>query len=182
MVIGSVLTADGRPLSNATVTMTPASGYAAGRLFPLAPPACGEGADCAALIPSGIGAPEVEWPRPFQTTTGLDGSFTLAVDYCQPPSYCFYDLTVRPQDGTSFPWVVRPQRQYGPRALPLEPLIVPAPYYLNLTLEDSFANVLAGAVVQAFSFSDGFAVAIGDALTDESGHFTMMLSTAFAAN
>jgi hypothetical protein len=180
MVMGSVLTADGRPLSNATVTMTPASGYAVGRLLPVARPICTT-APCA-LLPSGIGLPEVEWPRPFQTTTGLDGSFTLAVDYCQAPSFCFYDLTVRPQDGTSFPWLVRPQRTYAPGALSLEPLIVPAPYYLNLTLEDSFSNVLTGAVVQAFSFNDGVALAIGDALTDENGHFTMMLSTAFAAN
>jgi len=162
-VTGSVVTADGRALANATVEFTPAAALAPGRF---ASPAASTGAVAEDL-----------WPRPFTTTTATDGSFTVALD-----PFGQYDMTVVPQDGTNFPWSVRTNIVTTALPLQLSTLVVPPPFFLDLTLEDANENPLTGAVVQAFGFtSDGVAVGIGDALTDSNGNFTMMLSTAFAS-
>ena len=184
-VSGSVVTGDGRPLANASVDFTPA----------------------AAMAPSRFATPtlvsplaEVEWPRPFTTTTGALGGFRVEVNPGQ------YDLTVRPQDGTQLPWLVQPGLGVGtggvaldasPPATPaslvtvpgqiLEPLVLPAPFFLSVTLEDPLGSPLEGAVVQAYAFytppkASPVAVAIGDAVADSNGHFSMMLTSAFASN
>lgn len=154
---GSVLTGDGRPLANASVDVTPA----------------------AALAPSRFSSPVAEdrWPRPFTTVTGAEGAFSVDVDPGE------YDLTVRPQQGTGLPWLVRPDHVApvaGPLAL--EPLAVPAPFFLGLTLHDPADNPLVNAVVQAFAFSGGVALPVGEAMTDDQGHLLMPLTTAFARN
>jgi hypothetical protein len=156
-VSGAFITADGRPLANASVDFTPAS----------------------ALAPSRNASPAAVagWPRAYTTTTDVHGGFSIAVD-----PYARYDMTVRPQDGTAFPWVVRPDRTFTAGELPLEPVVVPAPFFLSMTLHDPYDTALSGATVQAFSFWHGSAVAIGEALTDDTGHFTMMLTTSFPAD
>ena len=173
-VTGSAKTADGRPLANATVVFTPAAALAPGRLQP-------------PTASFSIAQPEDLWPRPFTTTTGAAGAFSVNLD-----PYAQYDVTIQPQGGSNFPWVVRPNLYVFPGMLPIEPVVVPAPSFLDLTLESPLTTnntpvYLAGAVVQAYAFYNGcvppeecpVAVAIGDAITDVNGHLTMMLSTSF---
>ena len=63
-----------------------------------------------------------------------------------------------------------------------EPITVPAPYVLSLVLLDPNQNPLSGASVEAYAFSSGVALNIGQAVADANGHFTMMLTTAFPTN
>jgi len=167
-VTGSVVTADGRPVANAAVDFTPAAVFANG-LRPLPP------------VPN-LPIQHDLWPRPASTTTGAQGTFSLPIDPTTSGAPALYDITVRPQDGTNFPWVVRPSR-LAPPSGQFEPIVVPAPYFLSVSLEDPDGNALSNAVVQAFAFTAaGVAVAIGEATTDVSGHFTMMLSPSLPAD
>ncbi len=158
-VDGVVRTADGRPLANASVDMTPASRLSSGRVL---------GRDTPSVF-------EDSWPRPSSTTTGESGTFHLDVDPGE------YDVTVRPQPGTGFPWLVRPDHLVmAPTTL--APLVIPAPVPLDLRIHGSVPPAdfpLVSVTVQAFSFYNGAAVAIGEATTDADGHLRMMLSTAF---
>ncbi len=154
-VSGSFVTGDGRALAAASVDFTPASALAGRAIL------------------------RDQWPRPFTTTTDVTGAFSIAVDPGE------YDITVRPQDGTGLPWLVRPDHIVMNGMQSLEPITVPAPFFLSATLHipepaDTSAELpVTQAVVQAYAFSNGVALLIGDALTDDDGHFTMMLSTAF---
>jgi hypothetical protein len=159
-VSGTFVTGDGRPLAAASVDFTPA----------------------AALAGRPTTNPIDQWPRPFTTTTDLSGGFSVAVDPGE------YDITARPQDGTGLPWLVRPDHVIWSGIKRLEPVAVPAPFFLSVTLHipdpsnPSTEYPLSEAVVQAYAFSNGAALLIGDALTDEDGHFTMMLNTLFPSD
>jgi hypothetical protein len=138
---------------------------------------------------------EDQWPALAMATTADDGTFVAGVS---PNGQ--YDLTVIPAGGTAFPWLVRPDHIYLPHApddgsatsdvasavtspaVTLEPLVVPPPAVLELTLHDYTDTPLTQAVVQAYAFAGGAAVEIGEALTDNNGHFMMTLSTQFATN
>ena len=161
-VTGSFITADGRPLASAEVILSPA-GALAGRLRP------NSGVPLAPIA-------RATWPRPFTTTTSVDGSFRVDVDQGE------YDMTVHPEPGTNFPWVVSPDLLVGDAGRTLEPVIVPVPFFLAVTLEDHTKQPLRNAVVQAYSFWNGFALPIGAAMTDANGQFTMMLTTSFPNN
>lgn len=164
-VTGRIVTADGRPLANAEVDLA-----ASALLATSVPPA-----------PLQPFAQDL-WPRPFTTTTNANGEFSVEVD---PASE--YGMTIKPQPGTNFPWVVRPYfAVYAPRAL--DTVTMPAPLVLGATLQDSTGtgSPLANAVVQAYSFwksnQGPVALAIGEAMTDANGQFRMMLTTSFPSN
>jgi hypothetical protein len=177
-VTGRIVTSDGRPLANADVDFTPAAALVLG-LNPATPPQNQE--------PFVTFTARDTWPRPFTTTTGDEGSFSIEVDP-ETGGEFQYDLTVRPQMGTGFPWIVRANHIYAAGMAPLETLVVPPPYPLSVTLRDPNENPLANAIVQAYAFTPvvvgvgtnkvtyPVAVAIGEAMTDASGHFGMMLT------
>lgn len=156
---GSVRVADGRPLAGATVSFTAAA-------FLLTDP----------TAPS-----PVDWPRSFQVMTDPQGNFSTQVDAG------LYDITVRPVDGSRFPWIVYTAQSFTQSfgALPLR-LKVPAPSLLSLTIQDPNSNGLSQAVVRAFAFApctpigtgqcNDVAVQIGEALTDATGSFEMFLA------
>jgi hypothetical protein len=115
-------------------------------------------------------------PRGAQTMTGADGSFALALD---PGAY---ELRVRPQDGTRFPWVVQ-SLLVGPTPVTLATVTVLAPVYAGLTLLDAYGNPIVDAIVRAYLLpaqgSAGAlpaAVEIGEAITDASGQYEMYLA------
>jgi hypothetical protein len=159
-IAGMVSIADGRPLVNATVDLTPTASLLTSSLPQLA---------------------QVDWPRPFEVMTGPDGSFSASVD----PG--MYDVTVRPVDGTRFPWIVSPAHLFS-NSTTLDHLYVPAPAPLGVTLHDPLGdNPIAQAVVRAYAFAsctalpggapcNGVALQIGQGFTDENGSFQMFLS------
>jgi len=168
VLTGSAVTADGRELANAGVDFTPAAALAPNRY----------------AIPT-FASSEDAWPRPFTTTTGIHGEFTVQVD-----PFAEYDMTVRPQDGSGYPWLVRPDHSFqltsvaasvgaSSKAVVLESVTVPAPNFLSVTLHDVNETPISSAVVQAYAFNDGVALPIGEAIADANGHFTMMLTTSF---
>jgi hypothetical protein len=145
VVSGTATVADGRPLSAATVEAVPVG--------------CASGTSGSCL------------PREASATSGVDGSFQLALDPGQ------YLLRVRPVDGTSLPWTIRPL-SVGAEDEPtvLAPVTVPAPIAAGLTLLDPTGAPLARAQVRFFSIaSQGPAIEVGRARTDGSGRFEMYL-------
>jgi hypothetical protein len=156
-VTGTVLIADGRALANATVDLTPAASLLASLPLPVA---------------------QVDGPRPFEVTTAADGSFSASVD----PG--MYDVTVRPVDGTRFPWIVSPAHTFSKSNTKLDRLFIPAPVPLSLTLHDPLADLpIAQAVVSAYAFTscspapcNGVALQIGQGFTDGNGSFQMFLT------
>jgi hypothetical protein len=158
-VTGSAAVADGRPLAYATVSFAPAA-------FLLTDPSAPAAAD---------------WPRSFQVTTDANGNFSAQID---PGTY---DITVRPVDGTRFPWVVATALSFPqpPGACPLS-FSVPAPSLLSLTLQDSTGTAVKQAVVRAYAFvpctpvvteqCNDVALQIGEAYTDTNGSFEMYLA------
>lgn len=170
VVSGSFVTADGRPLANATVDFLPSALL----VVPTLPT-------------GGTITPPSQWPRPATTTTGAAGGFSLEVD---PGTY---DITARPQDGTNFAWAVAPGFFIPPpngnlttAIPPLAPFVVPAPAVLDVVIEDPDGINLPGAIVQAYAFTScsapsssycqPVAVPIGEAMTDAQGEFVMLLS------
>jgi hypothetical protein len=156
---GSVQVSDGRPLAGATVNFAPA----------------------AFLLTDPSAPAAVDWPRSFQVATDVHGKFSVQVD----PG--LYDVTVRPVDGTKFPWIVDTALDF-PRPLRAPPLTlsVPAPSLLSLMIEDPTGNPLTQTIVRAYAFApctpaqteqcNDVAVQIGEALTDATGTFEMFLT------
>jgi hypothetical protein len=176
VLTGTVVTADGRPMAGAEVEFTPSAALA-----PSLNPA-GLGSSAPATPFTTLTAQDA-WPRAFHTTTGAAGGFRMEVD-----PYSQYDLTIRPQGGTGFPWTVRPNHMLYNQDLNLGPIVVPAPFFLSLALHDPSDQALVSAVVQAYAFTSvstngvttSVALPIGEALTDANGQFSMMLTTSFA--
>jgi hypothetical protein len=121
------------------------------------------------------------WPRTVTTTTDATGSFSMLAD----PG--MYDIVVRPQDGTGFPWVTRRSvpvaLQPPPQALAIP---IPAPVLFDLTLEDQEHNLVVGAIVRAYATPPGAVpvtlggpaaqIQLGAWLTDSQGHFPMAVA------
>ena len=142
-----ITVADGRPLAGATVEVVPT--------------------ECATLA-----ADPTCLPRPAQTITAADGSYSLSLD---PGAY---KLRVKPVEGTRFPWVVQPL-SVDPSTTMAPPTVVPAPVYVGLQLVDPFAaNPMQGAVVRVYQTptTGGLPFEIGAAITDGNGHFDMYLA------
>lgn len=117
-------------------------------------------------------------PRPARVTTARDGSYQVAVD---PGTY---DLSVQPAAGTRFPWVASTTRTVGKGSVELDPVFVPAPIRVALTLRDPAGNPLSGALVRAFAASSLQPTSdpkrplyeVGRAFTDVNGRFEMFLA------
>lgn len=109
-------------------------------------------------------------PRAGQTITGVNGSYTLRLD----PGV--YTLRARPADGSALPWVVRPLTVGSATVTPGPDIVVPAPSYASLVLQDFKCNPVVEGLVRMYETpSSGSAYEIGEALTDATGHFDMYL-------
>ncbi len=161
-VRGRAVVADGRPLAAAIVEALPTQCMA----------------DMDAAIVRDSTAPC--WPRPARTTTATDGSFALGLD---PGGYL---LRVRPADGSHLPWVMQ-SIMVGSGSMDLVPVMIPAPVHLTMTLVDGTlvdglpecsGNCVGNAVVQVFTDppQGSWAIELGQAITDTSGHFEMDLA------
>jgi hypothetical protein len=164
---GTVKLADGRPLAGATV-----EAHAAASLAGTVVPAIGR-------------VDRRRSPRPVGAVTDASGAFSLSAD---PGTY---DVVVRPQDGTGFPWVTITSQSVAAGgdlsfAPPGSAIVVPAPIRIDMTLEDAELNSVTGAVVRAFSVEGAATpsspggplpqVEIGAWLTDSEGHFSMFVA------
>lgn len=133
------------------------------------------------LVPAAtqaVGTASWALPRAAAAKTARDGRFEVAVD---PGTY---DLTVLPAPGTRLPWVVSTSRTVGHGSVELEPLLVPAPVRVALTLRDPAGNALAGALVRAYAPSARQPAGgarrpvyeVGRAWTNANGRFEMFLA------
>jgi len=155
---GTLVAADGRPLSQATIEAIPAA--------------------CAPL-PGGLDdSPFLSTiaclPRPAQTASAADGSFSLALDPGQ------YLLRARPADGTGFPWVTR-SISVANEPVTLGRIVVPLPVSLGLRLVDPTmnGNPIVQALVSVYSLpASGPAIELGSALTDGNGQYEMFVALA----
>jgi hypothetical protein len=124
------------------------------------------------------------WPREASAVTDVAGTFSLSVD----PG--LYDIVVRPVDGTGFPWVTLRSQIVGAGGTlsfsgPTSEIVVPAPVFIDMTLNDSVGAV-AGAVVRAYFPLTQMSVTpvgapppeveLGAWLTDANGHFSMFVT------
>ncbi len=110
-------------------------------------------------------------PRSARTVSGLDGGFSFYLDEGE------FDLTVMPEPGTGFPWLVSPGRPIGPTESTIDELVVPVPTRTSLDLKDPGGQPIARAVVRAYTLAAGTTtfVEVGREITDERGHFDMLL-------
>jgi hypothetical protein len=123
--------------------------------------------------------PQQLWPRTMTAVTDVNGAFSMSVD----PG--IYDVVVRPLDGTGFPWMTAASQSVGAgTALSLTPFVVPAPIFIDMTLEDQ-GRPLVGAIVRTFTAAPGPLpdsgapppqVELGSWLTDANGHFSMFVA------
>jgi hypothetical protein len=163
-VRGSAKVADGRPLEGATVVALPIGCFA-----PTGVADAATAGEAPALSPWCL-------PRPAQTITQSDGSFSLALD---PGEFA---LSVRPSDGTRLPWVTYPSFSVAasPPPKPLPPVEVPAPFSAGLTLVDFTGYPVVHAIVRAYwvppAGSTAAAVELGEAITDANGNYEMYLT------
>jgi hypothetical protein len=92
-------------------------------------------------------------------------------------------VTARPADGGLSDAA---STAVAPLGQTLQPSVIPAPFFLSVSLLAPDQSPVAGAEVEAYAASSsarGVAyVLIGQALTDANGHFSMMLTTAFPSN
>jgi len=154
VVFGTVTTPDGRSVSEATVDAIPTA--------------------CAPLPSSLMGttflSTTICLPRPAQTITTVDGTFSLTLD---PGGYL---LRVRPAEGTRFPWVTR-SISVAAEVVALDPIVVPIPTSVGLRLVDPNKNPIVRAVVSVYTLpAVGQAVELGSALTDDSGQYEMFVA------
>lgn len=158
-VTGSARVADGRPLAGAFVDAI--------------------GVQCESTATSSTNC----LPRSTEGETDATGSYALKLD---PGTYT---LRVRPADGSALPWLVAPQSVVvdGVSAPSIEPIIVPAPMAVGLTLADPSGNAIPNALVRVFrlpaaSQSAGTsspaptAVELGDAITGIDGSYQMYVA------
>jgi hypothetical protein len=145
-VRGLAKVADGRPLAAATIEAIPSG---------------------CSVAPSDATC----MPRPGQTITGSDGSYSILLD----PGV--YTLRARPAEGTALPWVVT-TLSVGSAAVTGGPeFFVQAPFYAGLTLQDPGCNPIVDGLVRVYETpTTGAPFEIGEALTDSTGHYDMYLA------
>ncbi|MFO0680098.1 MAG: hypothetical protein U0169_26485 [Polyangiaceae bacterium] len=149
-IVGRVVVTDGRPLADAEVEIVPSIAQAASRA-----------ADVHAL------------PRSTTSVTREDGSFEIRSEKGR------VDLTIKPREGTDFPWIVVPNVDVGDDdvSIPDDLLRVPAPVVVASRVVDSVALPVAEAIVRVYALKDGRAyVPIGRALTAADGSFRVALA------
>lgn len=124
-------------------------------------------------IPTACSGPTSEpacMPRSGQTTTANDGSYSLSLD----PGV--YSLRARPAEGSALPWVVNTLTVSSASMTPGPDIVVPAPVYAGLVLEDLKCNPIVEGLVRVYETpATGSAFEIGEALTDSTGHYDMYL-------
>lgn len=110
-------------------------------------------------------------PRAGQTITATDGSYVLQLD----PGV--YVLRARPAEGSALPWVVN-SLTVGSAAITQGPkIVVPAPYYAGLVVQDFKCNPVVEGLVRIYETPpSGAALEVGEALTDSTGHYDMYLA------
>jgi hypothetical protein len=135
------------------------------------------------MNPPTIPASPIDSPGSFEVLTDANGHFVFNPAYQANVGPGLYDLTIRPVDGTRFPWVVS-QAQTIPAPNPFA-ITVPAPAPLTLTIHDPNDLPIVEALVRAYAFPPCsmppcFAAArqIGEAFTDATGSFQMLLAPA----
>ncbi|HEY3593125.1 MAG TPA: hypothetical protein VGL13_04605, partial [Polyangiaceae bacterium] len=108
----------------------------------------------------------------------VDASFALPLDTGT------FDIVVQPPDGANFAWWVWPQAQIsvpssGSDTLPIAPTL-PFPVAVEGNLDDGTAP-LPNAIVHAYAkVAGGSTVSkVGDARTDASGHYVLLLPPSF---
>jgi hypothetical protein len=126
---------------------------------------------------------QIDPPSPFAAMqrvargrTAADGSFSVRVD----PG--FYDVAIKPEEGSRFPWLVTVARRVEDRDLLLEDQVVRLPFDASQTIFDpTGSSVIRGALVRAYALPDltgGRArfVEIGRARTTDDGSYEMFFS------
>lgn len=174
-VKGRVVLANGTPVYAANVVISPSAD------LPLTP----------------SGDDPLLHPRETQGTTDVNGMFDVPSDPGQ------VDISIRPQDGTQFPWVVLTSRTVSPSvnatdggagagALTLATITIPLPTTFPPqqvgVLTDALGNPLANTMIRAYAFPpaalapDGGTVQsrgarlLGATTSDESGNFQLFLA------
>jgi hypothetical protein len=162
---GRALLSDTRELASAIVEALPRSCAAPAQLVDAGPMGGLKHLDTTPLC----------LPRPSQTTTRSDGSFSLSVD---PGGYT---LRVRPAAGTNLPWAMQAVSVTSMDAT--ANFTVPAPYHASFKLVGSNGSAfvpVARALVQAYvpAPSPGTtAVELGETLTSADGQCDLYLGS-----
>ncbi len=125
-------------------------------------------------IPTGCSGPATDptcLPRSGQTTTADDGSYSIALD----PGV--YSLRARPAEGSALPWSVTTLSVAAGSVTPAPEIVVQAPFYAGLLLQDYRCNPIVEGLVRVYETpATGPAFEIGEALTDSTGHYDMYLA------
>lgn len=164
---GQVSTPDQRPLAGALINTDPS------QLTPVS-------------YWSRVHALDAALPRSASAGTDDAGSFSLGVD--QGAS----DLSVRPPEGSGYPWLVHPRVtvQLADNAVRLDDLVLPSPAVLQGTILDPSGKGAANVSIDAWlpvrdsSAKDGLTgtvIQIGTTTTDAGGHYTLLLPASLAS-
>ncbi len=118
--------------------------------------------------------------RPFTTTTDDSGRFSLKVDIGAP-----LDVSVRPADGSGYPWLVQPQfllQKSGEVDTTLKGSKLAWPALLRGTLRDPDGSPVANAKVDAYlPLDQAVVVQIGETTTDSEGNYELVLPASISS-
>ncbi|MDH5492231.1 MAG: hypothetical protein OEY14_09780 [Myxococcales bacterium] len=119
--------------------------------------------------------PESQHNRTSEAQTDATGRFDLPLDVgC-------YDLTIRPLEGTAFPWIVAPDLRFVDADVIYEDhfrVLLPVPLEGTVTSPDGAP--MAGAEIRAYAILEGDTaqprtVQIGEAISGEDGRYLLLL-------
>jgi hypothetical protein len=157
-LLGSVNTEAGEPLADIPVNAVPSQS--------------GQSYDLAGLITNDSWA-----ARQSATTTDKSGDFSMKVDVGSP-----LDVSIRPADGSGYPWLVQPQfllQKGGEVDETLKGASLPWPAVIKGQLSDPGGAPVAGAKVDAYLPIDvdgaTVVVQIGETTTDADGNYELVL-------
>jgi hypothetical protein len=123
-------------------------------------------------------SPNAAMQRVARGRTDANGAFSMRVD----PG--FYDVTIKPGEGSRFPWLITIARRVEDRDLLLEDQVVRVPFDAGLTLFDpTGSSVIRGALVRAYALPESTPgvvrrnfVEIGRARSSGDGSYEMFFS------